>query len=168
MGKSFPVNRIKSHHVYTPWSASQALRCHRQTVIRWVKHEGLPADTGSKPWMIAGIDLKVFLGCRQIKRRCKLALHYCYCFGCKGPREPDGKIADYTHLTPATGRLTALCPDCGCLMHKIVKRSDLEAIRAKIEVTVQKAHPRLVSRTDTSSNVILPQEHEPHGKAQQG
>ena len=168
MGKLFPVNRIKSHHVYTPWTASQALRCHRQTVIRWVKHHELPADTTSKPWMIAGSDLKAFLGGRQNKRRCKLALHHCFCFGCKGPREPDGKIADYNHLTHVTGRLTALCPDCGCLMHKIVRRSDLEAVRAKIDLTVQKAHPRLVSRADTISNVTLSQEPETHGKAQQG
>jgi len=146
MAKKFPVNRIKTHRVYTVWEVSDVLGCHRQTVIRWIKDHGLPAETSSKPWLIEGRDLKTFLGVRQNKVRCKLALHHCYCLGCKEAREPDGKIADYVQQTVGNGRLTGLCPACGALMHKIVKRADLEVIRAKIEVTVQKACPRLVSR----------------------
>lgn len=136
MAKKFPAHKLKAHRVYDVWEVSQALSCHKQTVIRWIKNDGLPADTTRKPWLIDGKDLKAFLGTRRSKATCKLALHHCYCFGCKAPREPDGKIADYTQQTPDSGRLTGLCPACGALMHKVVKRADLEAIRAKIEVTV--------------------------------
>ncbi|WP_306116967.1 MULTISPECIES: helix-turn-helix domain-containing protein [unclassified Roseovarius] len=167
MTKSFSAARIKKHRVYTVWETSELLKCHKRTVIRWIKNGRLVADTSNKPWLIEGQDLKTFLGRRQSKGRCKLALHHCYCFGCKGPREPDGKIADYVHQTPNTGRLTALCPECGSLMNKVVRRSGLEAIRAKIEVTVQKAHPRLVSRTNPSLNVTFTAEDKPHGKTQQ-
>ncbi len=167
MAKSFPANRIKTHRIYTVWEASEVLGCHKQTIIRWIKLKGLMADTTSKPWLVEGRDLKSFLGVSKSKSRCKLTAHHCFCLGCKGPREPDGKIADYVHQTPDRGRLTALCPDCGSLMHKIIKRSNLEAIRAKIDVTVQKAHPRLVSRTDPHLNVTFTKEAEPHGKAQQ-
>lgn len=167
MARKFAASRIKSHRVYCVWDVSDALGCHRQTVIRWIKGGGLEADTSRKPWLIDGRDLKAFLGVRQIKARCKLALHHCYCLGCKGPREPDGKIADYIQQTPDSGRLTGLCPECGALMHKIVKRGDLEAIRAKIDVTVQRASPRLVSRSEPRSNVTLQQEGKTHGKAQQ-
>jgi hypothetical protein len=63
----------------------------------------------------------------------------------RSPQEPDGKFAEYTQATPTTGMLTALCPSCASIMNKVVRRADLEAIRAKIEVAVQQANPRLVS-----------------------
>lgn len=168
MAKKFPAHRVKAHRVYDVWEVAQTLGCHKQTVIRWIKGQGLAADTTRKPWLIDGKDLKAFLGARQIKVSVKLALHQCYCLGCKAPREPDGKMADYTQQTPETGRLTSLCPKCGALMNKVVKRADLEAVRAKIEVTVQKATPRLVSRADPRSNVTIQQEGQTHGKTQQG
>ncbi|TYP84389.1 excisionase family DNA binding protein [Maritimibacter alkaliphilus HTCC2654] len=168
MAKKFPAQRIKGHRVYDVWEVAQALDCHKQTVIRWIKAGELSADTSRKPWLIEGKDLKAFLGARQTKITVKLAPHHCYCLGCKAPREPDGKMADYTQQTPETGRLTGLCPKCGSLMHKVVRRVDLEAIRAKIEVTVQKASPRIVSRADPRSNVTIEQKGQTHGKTQQG
>jgi len=168
MAKRFNPGKIKGHRVYDVWEASEALGCHRQTVIRWIKFGGLAADTTHKPWLIEGKDLKAFLSARRGNSIAKLALHYCYCLGCKAPREPDGKIADYIQQTPDTGRMTGLCPVCGALMHKIIKRIDLEAVRAKIEVTVQKASPRLVSRADPRSNVTLSNEAQTYGKTQQG
>ena len=167
MAKKFPANKVKKHLVYTVWEIAELLGCHKQTVIRWIKHSDLPADISQKPWLIEGRDLKQFLGKRQAITRCKLALHHCYCLGCKWPREPDGMIADYAHQTPDHGRLIALCPECGILMNKVVRLADLEAIRAKIEVTVQKANPRIVSRVDPPSNVTFTQEAKNHVKTQQ-
>lgn len=168
MAKKFPVNRIKTHRIYTISEVAETLGCHKRTVSRWIKECRLQADASKKPWLIEGRDLKTFLGMRQVKGRCKLALHHCYCLGCKAPQEPDGKIADYVQQTPDSGRLMGLCPNCGALMHKVIRRVDLEAIRAKIEVTVQKANPRLVSRVEPLSNVNLEQEAKHLGKAQQG
>ncbi|MCE8544597.1 helix-turn-helix domain-containing protein [Ruegeria pomeroyi] len=168
MAKKFPANRIKTHRVYDVWEIACALGCHRQTVIRWIKAGSLRAETTKKPWLIEGKDLKAFLGARHTTITAKLVLHHCFCLGCKAPREPDGKIADFTQQTPETGRLTGLCPECGALMNKVVKRVDLEAIRAKIEVTIQKASPRLVSRADPRSNVTISHKGQTHGKTQQG
>ncbi len=145
-------NRIKTHQIYTIWEAAQALGRHRQTVIRWIKDKGLIADRSRVPWLIRGADLKDFLGHRRAKVRIRLALHHLYCLGCKCPQEPDGKFAEYTQQTPTTGMLKALCPTCGCILNKVVKRGDLEAIRAKIEVTVQQANPRIVSLPEPCSN----------------
>ncbi|WP_425084943.1 helix-turn-helix domain-containing protein [Ruegeria profundi] len=108
MAKSFPSHKVKSHLVYKAWEVADVLGCHRQTVIRWIGNNGLAADTSSKPWLIEGHVLKDFLGQRQRKARCKLALHHCYCLSCRGPREPDGKIAGYVQETASSGRLTAL------------------------------------------------------------
>lgn len=166
MSKHSSPSLIKTHRVYTTWEAAETLGKHRQTVLRWIKHKGLHADTTCKPWLIQGADLKDFLGQRRAKARCRLKPHHFYCLGCKGPREPDGKIADYVQQTDATGMLTALCPTCGNVMNKIVSRAGLETIRAKIEVTFQQASPRLVSCEDAHLNVTFEKEAQTHAKAQ--
>jgi excisionase family DNA binding protein len=146
MPKRPSPNLIKKHRVYTPWEASDALGVHRQTIHRWIEDKGLIADKARKPWLIMGGDLKSFLGERRAAGKCKLSMHHIYCFGCKSPQMPDGRIADYKHQTKVTGMLTGLCPDCGAVMNKVICRADLEAIRAKIDVTVQQADPTLVCR----------------------
>lgn len=163
-----PPNRIKTHFVYTVWEVAQATGRHRQTVIRWIKTKGLIADRSKVPWLIKGEDLKQFLGHRRTRSKTKLALHHLFCLGCKEPQEPDGKFAEYTQTSPKTGMLKALCPVCGSILNKVVRRADLEAIRAKIEVTVQQANPRLVSLTEPRLNDTSTKEPRTHGKAQFG
>lgn len=161
-------NLIKTHYVYTVWEAAQALGRHRQTIIRWIKDKKLIADRSKVPWLIKGKDLKEFLGHRRIKSKTKLALHHLFCLGCKAPKEPDGKFAEYTQATPTTGMFKALCPTCGSIINKVVRRADLEAIRAKIEVTVQQANPRLVSLPATPLNDTLKKEAQTDDKAHFG
>ncbi|UUV05881.1 helix-turn-helix domain-containing protein [Ruegeria sp. YS9] len=156
--------RIKTHRVYEVWEAAGALGVHRQTVIRWIRQHGLLADISRKPWLIQGRDLKAFLGQRRNRGKCKLELHHCYCVGCKGPRAPDGKIADYTQQTATSGLLSALCPTCGNIMNRAVRRADLDAIRAKIQVTIQKANTRLVSPAEPPLNVTLEEDRKTHVK----
>lgn len=165
MARRAKGSSIKRHRIYTVWEAAEALGVHRQTAIRWIKDKGLVADQSTRPWLIRGDDLKNFLGARRARTRQRLALHHHYCLGCKQPQEPAGRIADYAQQTATTGMLKALCPTCGSLMHKVVRRADLEAIRAKLEVTVQQANPRLVSQTGTRSNVTFEGEAQTHDKA---
>jgi excisionase family DNA binding protein len=163
-----PPNRIKTHRVYTVWEAADALGRHRQTIIRWIKSEALAADRGRKPWLIAGEDLRAFLGHKRQSCKQKLAPHHIYCLGCRGPREPAGKTADYAHQTVTTGMLSAICPDCENMMHKVVRRADLETIRTRIGVSVRQADPRIVSRTDPLPNVTFTEEPEGHVKTRLG
>lgn len=148
---------IKKHRIYTAWEAGDALGVHRQTAIRWIKDKGLIADQSGGLWLIKGSDLKHFLGERRASGKCKLSIHHIYCFGCKSPQVPDGRVADYKHLSQTNGMLTGLCPCCGATMNKVVRRSDLEAIRAKIDVTVQQAGPTLVSLKEPPLTVTLNQ-----------
>jgi len=161
-------NRIKAHYVYTVWEAAQALGRHRQTVIRWIKEKGLVADRSKVPWLIKGGDLKAFLEHGRAQSKTKLALHHLLCLGCKGPQEPDGKFAEYTQATTSTGMLKALCPSCGCILNKVVRRADLEAIRAKLEVTVQQPSPRLVSLSEARLNDTSTQVAQTHDKTRIG
>jgi excisionase family DNA binding protein len=166
MPKRVSYRKIKTHRPYTPYEAATVLGVHRQTVIRWVKEQGLDADTSSKPWLIEGHDLRVFLGERQSRRKCKLDIHTFYCFGCRDGRTAAAKMADYVQQTATAGMLTAICDTCGTLIHKAVKRSDLKAIRAKLDVTIQTADARIVSRTDAPSNVTFATGAQTHAKAQ--
>ncbi|MEP4197265.1 MAG: helix-turn-helix domain-containing protein [Aliishimia sp.] len=161
-------NRIKTHNIYTVWEAAQALGRHRQTIIRWIKDKGLIADQSTVPWLIEGKHLKQFLGHKRAKAKTKMALHQLFCLGCKFPREPDGKFAEYTQETSTTGMLRALCPACGCILNKVVRRADLQAIRAKIEVAIQQANPRLVSLPAPRLNDTSTQESQTHDKTQFG
>lgn len=158
-------NKIKAHRIYTVWEAADALNKHRRTIIRWINKMGLVADKSQKPWLIKGTDLKVFLGFQRAVAKCKLAPHHIYCLGCRSPQEPAGKFADYTQQTATMGMLSALCPACECVMNKVVRRADPEAIRAKIEVTVRQADPRLLSPTDARLNVTFTDEDQTHVKA---
>ena len=167
MPKKPSPNLIKRHRIYTVWEAAKALHLHRQTVIRWIKGQGLNADTSGRPWLIKGSDLKVFLGERRSLGKCKLALHQLYCLPCHAPQTPDGLLADYRHRTDQTGNLMGLCPSCGRLMNKVIRRADLEAIRAKLDVTVQQADPRLVSPSNPTVTVTLKGQPNGQVKAQQ-
>ena len=166
MAKRVPYRKIKTHRLYTPYEAAQILGVHRQTVIRWINNQGLEADKCSKPWLIEGRDLRVFHGERQSRRKYKLDLNTFYCFGCQEGRKAAAKMADYVQQTATAGMLTAICDTCGTLMYKAAKRSDLEAIRAKLDVTIQTADARMVSRTDAPSNVAFSTGTQTHAKAQ--
>lgn len=166
MPKRVPYRKIKTHRPYTPYEAALVLGVHRQTVIRWIKEQGLAADTSSKPWLIEGRDLRVFLGERQSRRKCSLDIHTFYCFGCQDGRTAAARMADYVQQTATGGMLTAICDTCGTLMNKVVKRSDLEEIRARLDVTIQTADARIVSRTDAPSNVTFSTGTRTHAKAQ--
>lgn len=157
MPKKPSPTRIKKHRIYSTWEAGEALGVHRQTIIRWVKDKGLIADQNGRFWLIKGSDFKLFLGNRRAEGKCKLAPHHMYCFGCKSPQIPDDRIADYEQQTQSSGMLTGLCPCCSSLMKKIVARADLEAIHVKLDVTVQQAHPILVSLDEPSLTVTLKQ-----------
>ncbi len=166
MAKRVPYRKIKTHRPYTPYEAAHVLGVHRQTVIRWVKDQGLTADTSSKPWLIEGRDLRTFLGERQSKRKRKLALHTFYCFGCRDGRTAAAKMTDYVQQTTTGGMLTAMCDACGTLMNKAIKRSDLEEVRTKLDVTIQTADARIVSRTEAPSKVTFSPGARTHVKAQ--
>lgn len=153
MPRTFDPRKIKVHWIYTPYEAAEALGAHRQTILRWIADDGLHADESVRPWLIRGADLKAFLIARRDRRKQTLALHHLWCFRCRAPRAPAQWMADYRQETDTTGRVIALCPECCTVMNKIVRRSDLEAIRAKIDVTIQQADPRLVSRASPHLNV---------------
>ena len=160
--------RIKIHRIYTPREAADRLGMHTQSVLRWIKAGELEADRSKRPWLIEGAVLRTFLEARRAQGRCRLRPEQVYCLPCRSPRVPDARMADFRLATPTTGMLVGLCPACGRLMHKRMRREDLEAVRAHLDVTIQKAQPRIVGGFSPSHDVDFRQGGERHGKTQLG
>ncbi len=158
--------RIKRHRVYTVWEVGEALGLHRQTVIRWIKSGGLAADRAQRPWLVEGCVLKAFLQERRALGRCTLKVGEIFCLPCRSPQLPDGRMADFRLKAPTHGTLTGLCPVCGRLMHRALRRADLEVTSAILDVAVQKAMTRLMGKTEAPSTVTFGAESRDHVKTQ--
>lgn len=128
--------RVKSHQIYTVGEAADTVGVHRKTVARWIHCGDLPADTSRKPWLIRGAELKTWLINRREATRSKLRPGEIYCLPCRAPKRPALNAADYRPRTARSGILVGLCPDCECLIHRIVRRADLDRVAAGLEVTI--------------------------------
>lgn len=158
--------KLRSHQVYTVAEAAEELGVHRQTVRRWVRDCGLPAAMDLKPWLIDGRDLKRFLEhrCRASKR--PLGPGEFYCLPCRTRRRPDGDLADYRPKSPTVGMLSGLCPACGRLMHRTIRRADLGRLAPNLEVAFPIADAGISSSATPTVNVYIHEEAETHAKAQ--
>lgn len=126
--------RIKIHRTYTVDQAARTVGVSKATVRRWLKC-GLPAIDTRKPALIRGTDLLEFLDARaKPKQPCPPG--QCYCVKCKASREPGGGIAEFAQLTPSNGNLRGLCPTCGTMMHRRTSLTQLEQIRAVLDISI--------------------------------
>lgn len=143
MGRNRKASRrgIKIHRNYTVDEVARNLGVAKATVRRWIK-SGLPALTERRPTIILGSDLAQFLS--TPKAPCQTCqLHECYCVKCRIPQKPAGEMAEYISLTASTGNLRAICPTCGTMMHKRVRRDVLSALGSILDVTIAEAPSRL-------------------------
>ncbi|WP_323012830.1 helix-turn-helix domain-containing protein [Devosia sp.] len=149
-GHRFDRRRIKRHHSYTIDEAARAIGAARATVSRWLT-KGLPAIRDRKPYLILGDDLAAFMAGRaQPKRTCPPGT--CYCVKCREARRPAGNMAEFIAINAHSGNLSALCPECGSLMHRRTSFKQLEAIRAILDVTIVERQPRLNDSGHLSTN----------------
>lgn len=141
---------VKVHRNYTVDEAARVLGVAKITVRRWIKG-GLPALTDRKPTLILGSDLAQFLSHRKTARQA-CQPHECFCVKCRGPRRPAADMAEFIHLTPTLGNLRGICPICGTLMHKRIRRDALEPLHRILDLTFAKGLPRITERADPSLN----------------
>lgn len=153
MPKKPSPHLIKTHMIYTPAEAAAALDLHRQSILRWIKHEGLPAVRGGRTYLIEGVELKAFLAARRAAGKCKTRPEQIYCLPCRGPKVPAARMAEFRLTAGGCGQLIGICPSCDRLMHKAVRRSELERIRSVLDVTIRQAQPRIVGDPDVPVSV---------------
>ena len=112
----------KKHRSYSVAEAARLFEVHRQTVRHWIKH-GLPTVGGSGPKLILGEDLSEYLTKRRDARKVRCPPGTLYCIRCRAPKRPAGDETDCVSTTTDFRNLRGICPDCGLLMHRRVKRS---------------------------------------------
>jgi hypothetical protein len=52
-------------------------------------------------------------------------------------------MAEYISLTPSRGNLRGICPTCGTMMHKRIRRDALPSLGSILDLTIAQAPSRL-------------------------
>jgi len=150
-GKRINPRLAKLHRSYSVEEAALTLGVHKNTVRGWIK-SGLPIVDKSRPFLMLGSVLRGWL-----EKRRKAAKRPCppgtlYCFKCREPKAPALGMIEYKPLNPVSGNLSALCGDCGTMMHQRARRDALKAKMPDLDVQIRQAPPRLSERTQPSLN----------------
>lgn len=141
---------IKLHYSYTTEEAARTLGVSKGTVRRWLK-DGLPHISDQRPFLILGPDLRDYLDSRaKPKRRCQL--HQCFCFRCQEPRVAAGGMVDYIPRTALSGQISAICEDCGTIMHKAFSFTNLHLLKRLADVSFPQGQPCLSDRAKPRGN----------------
>ena len=144
---------IKLHRNYSIGDVARLLGVARGTVRRWIA-TSLPALRDQKPTLILGGDLIEFLSAGKTHRQ-KCLPHECFCVKCRAPRAPEGGMVEFVPLTPTNGNMRALCPTCGTVMYKRVRRDALPFLRLTLDVTFAQARPSIGGSYEPSEDVNL-------------
>lgn len=116
--KRLKISRIRSNRTYDVKMVCSLLERSRQTVLRWLK-EGLPRIDGSRPFLIHGKELRIFLENRRDKHRKTLAPGEFYCVCCHTPSQAvEGSIKlESTRIRVGKGTsqviIHGICGVCG-------------------------------------------------------
>lgn len=130
---------VKIHWNYTVEEVARLLGKHRSTIRHWINHLGLPAIADKKPMLILGRELISFLQRQRSKNKRPCQPGEVYCVRCRVPRRPAGEMVEYQPLTVTLGKLTAICPTCGTLMHQRINLTKLQQMSEIWGITVPQA-----------------------------
>jgi hypothetical protein len=48
-------------------------------------------------------------------------------------------MAEFVQLTPTNGNMRGICPDCGTMMYRRTSLTQIEQIRASLDVTIRQS-----------------------------
>jgi hypothetical protein len=152
MGTRHPNPRlVKTHRSYDIREIARLFQLHPNTVRAWQK-QGLKPIDDRRPVVFHGAVFVAFLRARRAKAKRPCPPGYIYCLPCHALKQPAGDMADYIPITATTGNLRGICPTCGRLIHRRVKRAKLAAIQGKLEVTFTDAESRIRGTGNPSVN----------------
>ena len=143
--------KAKIHRSYTVEEVAQLYGVHRNTVRAWLK-QGLPTCDDKRPLLILGRDLAEFLTAKRTKNKQPCKPGEIYCVGCKLPRVPVMQMADFQPLTPTTGNLIGICPDCERLMYRRVSTARLDVASGNLDVLFVREKEHINERCKSSVN----------------
>jgi hypothetical protein len=124
---------------------------HKNTVRAWIKH-GLPTIDRKRPMIIHGRDAKRFLEDRRRRAKQPCPPGHFFCLRCRAPKIPAGAMVDYLPITPTSGNLRGICPDCHALIHRRVSFASIYAFHPTLEVAFPQAAARIRDSTEGCPN----------------
>ena len=133
---------VKIHRSYTVEEAACLLGAHKNTIRHWLK-SGLPAIDDRRPTLVHGRDLRAFLELRRRKAKRPCPPGHLYCLRCRSPKRPAGRMTDYLPMTPISGNLRAICPECEALMHRRIGIAQLDVVQADLDIAFPHGDPRI-------------------------
>jgi len=143
MRKQRPNYRLaKIHRSYTVEEIARLFGIHRNTVRSWIK-TGLVTIDDRHPILIQGREMVGFLQKRRALRKRICGPGELYCLRCRAPQLPDGNMVEYKPITATFGNLTAICPTCSCLMHRIIGVRKLEQFYEEMAIVSRQALPHI-------------------------
>jgi excisionase family DNA binding protein len=130
------------HRSYTIEEVARQLGVHKSTVRFWMGR-GLGVVDDGRPVLIYGEALRAFLSAAEAKRRQRCAAFEMYCLACRAPRAPAAGIIEFIPITPKSGNLRAICPECEGLMHRRATLTAWPLWRAHVEGAGAQAAPHI-------------------------
>jgi hypothetical protein len=158
---------VKLHRNYTVGEAAMLLRVHKNTVRAWLG-SGLEPIDDRRPVLILGRKLSSFLHARRERRRKSCKAGELYCVRCRAPKTPVTRTADYLPITPTSGNLRGICPDCGTPIHRLVSLRNRATIAGDLRVQVPQAPQRIEDTASPSLNSDFSHEPEAYANTQSG
>jgi hypothetical protein len=127
--------RIKLHRIYSTTELATCCGVHKNTVRYW-QTKGLEAISTIRPILFEGGTVRTFLAERK----------------CRQPRPPALGMVEFVQGKATTGDLSALCGECGTIMHRRASKATIGNIMPNLDVQIREAEPRLIERTPPSLN----------------
>ena len=166
MGRRHPNPRlVKMHRNYDTHELSKLLGIHKNTLRGWTKLGLKPIDA-RRPALFHGLAIRGFLTERRQKKHQACRRDEIYCLVCRSPKIPAGGMVDYLPLSPLSGNLRGLCPDCGNLIHRCISVAKLSTIQVVFQVAYPLGRPRIEETCEPRLNCDSEEGTEPHDKPQ--
>ena len=124
----------KINRTYTVEDVAELYHCHKNTVCNWTKN-GLIVCVPTRPKLIHGSDLRLFLEAKYKKRKRTCKPGQIYCVACKEPRHPKDQFAILIRLDSQVGDLIGECPDCCHTIHRKVSLSRIDTWQGNLLIT---------------------------------
>jgi helix-turn-helix protein len=165
MGYRHPNPRlVKIHRNYSVEDITRLFGIHKNTVRNWLK-QGLAAIDDRRPILILGRELSRFLQERRQEAKQTCGPGRIFCIACRTPKSPAGNMADCIPMSPSSGNLCGICPDCHRLIYRRVNFSKIDAVRGELEITFTRPASRIGESAVLSVNCDSSQKAQAHENA---
>lgn len=150
--KRVNTRHIKAKYGYSIPELAYTINRHPNTILAWIKNEGLQRMEGIYPYRVWGEVVIEFLNIRQNRKIVKLATNEFRCCKCQVPRKASEGRTNLHFLTSKAAMLKAKCEQCGTVTCKIISLKNLpEIVKTLIVATQQEA--ALVQSTNSNAYI---------------